>query len=105
VPVFRTSQGATSSHQLAVVADQYGGGDAAAQRLRAANLLASAIGLPHASGLRLGTSEPTRWGMTPDTMVELASLIARALRDDPASVAAEVTALKRRHSTLHFMRT
>jgi len=105
VPVFRTSRGATSSHQLAVVADQYGGGDAAAQRLRTANLLASAIGLPHASGLRLGTSEPTRWGMTPDTMVELASLIARALHDDPASVAAEVTALKRRHPTLHFIRT
>jgi glycine hydroxymethyltransferase len=105
IPVFHTSLGATSSHQLAVIADEYGGGDAAAKRLRQANLLASAIGLPTASGLRLGTSEPTRWGMTPDTMVELARLIARALREDPTTVAPDVRALKQRHHTLHYIRT
>jgi glycine hydroxymethyltransferase len=104
LPVFTTPRGATSSHQLALRADEWGDGDAAAHRLRQANLLASGIGLPTGSGLRLGTSEPTRWGMTTDTMQELAELIRRALRGDPAGVAADVTALKQRYRTVHFVR-
>jgi glycine hydroxymethyltransferase len=104
LPVFTTPRGATSSHQLALRADEWGDGDAAAHRLRQANLLASGIGLPTGPGLRLGTSESTRWGMTTDTMRELAQLIRRALREDPAGVAADVTALKQRYRTVHFVR-
>lgn len=66
--------------------DGLGGGQAAAARLRRANLLACGIGLPIASvggdlnGLRLGTPEVARVGMTPADMPELALFITRALR-------------------------
>ncbi len=104
MPVFHTAKGATSSHQLAIVADEFGGGEEAALRLRDANLLASAIGLPHASGLRLGTSEATRWGMGPAEMAEIARHIADALRGEAADVAPRVSALKQRFRTVHFVR-
>jgi glycine hydroxymethyltransferase len=104
LPVFTTPRGATSSHQLALRADEWGGGDAAARVLRTANLLASAIGLPDGDGLRLGTSEATRWGMDEATMIELAGLIGRALRGDAARVAPQVSALKQRFPTVRYVR-
>jgi glycine hydroxymethyltransferase len=103
MPVFTTPLGATSSHQLAIVADEWGGGDTAAHSLRKANLLASAIGLPDGSGLRLGTSEATRWGMGTAEMVEIAALVQRGLEGD-LTAAADTTALKQRHRTVHFVR-
>ncbi|HRE02206.1 MAG TPA: hypothetical protein PLV68_12965, partial [Ilumatobacteraceae bacterium] len=90
LPVYRTRLGPTTSHQLAFDATRWGGGHATAQRLRVANLLACAIGLPGApegAGLRLGTPEIVRMGMTVADMTELASLIADALDGDPAAVA------------------
>jgi glycine hydroxymethyltransferase len=104
LPVFTTPSGPTSSHQLALHAEQWGGGSAAALRLRDANLLASAIGLPTGEGLRLGTSEATRWGMGPAEMGELADLISAALTEDAAEVAPRTTALKQRFRTVHHVR-
>jgi len=46
LPVFRTSKGATQSHQFALRAESFGGGQTAAKRLRAANILSCGIGLP-----------------------------------------------------------
>lgn len=104
LPVFTTPRGATSSHQLALHAQRWGGGHATALRLREANLLASAIGLPEGEGLRLGTSEATRWGMGIADMEELAVLIAEALSGDPVAVAPRVSALKMQHHTVKFVR-
>jgi len=110
VPVYAAGQGATRSHQFAVVAHRYGGGQTAARRLRTANLLASGIGLPlepvdgDVNGLRIGTPELARLGMTADDMPALASFIARGL--DPSAelstLAAEVTAWRRQFSGVHF---
>lgn len=101
----------TLSHQFAVAAAGYGGGDAVARHLRSANLLASGIGLPSDSepdamgGLRLGTPEIVRWGMTAADMPVLASLIGRALASDaPERLAAEVTAYRRHFDAVHFVR-
>jgi glycine hydroxymethyltransferase len=109
VPVFAGARGATRSHQLAVLARQYAGGQAAAQRLRRANLLASGIGLPVApvegdlNGLRIGTPELTRLGMRATDMPALASFIARGLTgDDPTVVGHEVTEWRRQFSGIHF---
>ena len=57
------------------------------------------------NGLRLGTPEIVRWGMTVDDMPELAALIARALRgNEPAeTVAADVIAFRRNFTALHFI--
>ena len=75
-------------------------------RLRCANLLTSAIGLPSGAdaGVRLGTNEITRWGAEPADMDELAALLVRALTDEPASVAAAVTAWRGRFTDLRHVR-
>ena len=112
LPVFTTSRGATSSHQFALRADSVGGGQTAAKRLRRANILSCGIGLPGAAvdgdtnGLRFGTNEIVRWGMTVADMPALADLIAQALVGNvaPEAVAAEVTAFRRRFDRLHFVR-
>ncbi len=106
MPVFSTEQGYTMSHQFAVDAAQWNGGHQAALVLRDANILACAIGLPGGdewSGLRLGTPEIVRWGMTVADMPELASLIVDALRGDAAAVAAKTTAFRSRFTTLHHI--
>ena len=110
LPVFAAGRGATQSHQFAVEAAPYGGGQAASRRLRRANLLACGIGLPIApvagdvNGLRLGVPEIVRLGMGPADMAELGRLVAAALQGAPEPVAADVTAFRRRFSGLHFVR-
>lgn len=110
-PIFSTGRGVTQSHQFAIAAARYGGGQTASKRLREANALACGIGLPIApvegdlNGLRLGTPEIVRWGMTQADMPELAELILRALEtNDAAAVAKDVTAFRRRFQTLHYVR-
>jgi glycine hydroxymethyltransferase len=106
VAVWTTPSGPTASHAFAVDAGA-DGGHATAQRLRRANLLTSAIGLPHddGAGVRIGTNEAVRRGVGVDDMPELADLLARALvADDPGSVADEVTAFRRRFTGVHFVR-
>ena len=100
--------GGTRSHQFAVRAQQWGGGQHAARRLRQANLLACGIGLPDTpvdgdvNGLRIGTPELVRRGMTPADMPALADLIARGLDGDPARVAPEVSAWRKQFTGVHF---
>jgi glycine hydroxymethyltransferase len=57
------------------------------------------------NGLRFGTPEIVRWGMTIDDMPALALLVARGLRGNESSeqVAADVTAFRNRFRTLHFI--
>lgn len=110
VPVFAADSGCTRSHQFAILAHRYGGGQQAARRLRRANLLTSGIGLPaepvdgDVNGLRLGTPEIVRLGATEADLPALASFIARGLDPalDPANVAAEVTHWRTRFSGVHF---
>ena len=110
VPVFAAARGATASHQFAVLAHRYGGGQTAARRLRLANLLACGIGLPvepvrgDVNGLRIGTPELARLGLTADHMPELASFIARGLANDTAStrIGDEVTQWRRQFRGVHF---
>ncbi|WP_158968208.1 serine hydroxymethyltransferase [Chachezhania sediminis] len=111
LPVFTTSLGATSSHQFALKAAGFGGGQTASKRLRSSNILACGIGLPIApvdddlNGLRIGTPEIVRFGMGPADMDELADLITRSLTgNDPEALAPAVTAFRARFATLHFMR-
>jgi glycine hydroxymethyltransferase len=106
LPVFSTAGGYTTSHQFAVDATQWGGGHQASLTLRDANILACAIGLPGGdewSGLRLGTPEIVRWGMTAADMPELAALISEALRGDAHAVAGKTTALRSHFTELHHI--
>jgi glycine hydroxymethyltransferase len=111
VPVFTTPKGATSSHQLAIEARRYGGGQRAARRLRRAHLLASSIGLPIGpvdgddNGLRIGTPEIVRRGMSVGDMPALAAFIARGLdpNEDPAAVGAQVSEWRRPFRDVRFV--
>ncbi|WP_127557745.1 serine hydroxymethyltransferase [Nioella ostreopsis] len=110
LPVFRGAGGYTHSHQFAIEAKGFGGGQAASKTLRQAGFLACGIGLPIApvegdmNGLRIGTPELVRWGMTAEDAPRLAALISRALRsNDPASLAAEVSDWRQSFDRLHFV--
>ena len=99
-------------HHLAPVRDRGGRASAAARRRRSgcarptSSPAASACRSPpvdgDVNGLRLGTPEIVRWGMTADDMPELARFIADALADDRASrsLAENVTTFRRRFSSL-----
>jgi glycine hydroxymethyltransferase len=110
LPVFRSGNGFTTSHQFALEAARWGGGQAAAKHLRRANILTCGIGLPIApvegdmNGLRFGTPEIVRRGMTAADMPELARLIAQALGPEPETVAAEVTVFRARFAGMRFVR-
>jgi len=110
VPVFGKAHSFTSSHQFAVEAAQYGGGQAASKTLRKSGFLACGIGLPIApvegdmNGLRVGTPELVRWGVTTDHTKKLASLIAKALTtNDSASLASEVATFRAEFNEIQFI--
>lgn len=110
VPVFETAQGATSSHQFAVRAAGYGGGQAASKHLRKAGFLACGIGLPiedvagDMNGLRIGTPELVRWGVDVEHVDQLADLITEALgSNDPTALAPRVSDWRRTFDKLHYI--
>ncbi|WP_103762675.1 serine hydroxymethyltransferase [Roseovarius confluentis] len=109
VPVFNTPNGYTNSHQFAIEAASFGGGQAASKTLRKAGFLACGIGLPIAevpgdmNGLRIGTPELVRWGVTAQDAPALAALIHEGLTKDPEAVAPRTQSMRKRFDTLHFV--
>lgn len=111
LPVFAADRGITRSHQFAIEAAAFGGGQAASKTLRKAGFLACGIGLPlpevagDMNGLRIGTPELVRRGVTPQDAPALAELIAAALRSNaPESLAGRTAALRQRFQGLHYIR-
>lgn len=111
MPVFAANRGATRSHQFALEAAPFGGGQTAAKALEKAGFLACGIGLPAAAvagdmnGLRLGTPELARWGLDEADMPRMAGLIARALGgDNPGDLAPEVAEWRAGFDRIHFVR-
>ncbi|MCF2905941.1 aminotransferase class I/II-fold pyridoxal phosphate-dependent enzyme [Octadecabacter sp. CECT 8868] len=110
IPVFETAQGATSSHQFAVHAEPYGGGQAASKKLYKAGFLACGIGLPSdpvdgdMNGLRIGTPELVRWGVDMQHVDRMADLIAEALcSGDPSAMAGKVREWRQTFDELHYI--
>ncbi len=109
VKVHAADRGGTTSHQFAIEI----AGQASAKLLRQANILTCGIGLPIAevagdmNGLRMGTPEIVRWGMTEKDMPVLAGFIADVLtgKRQAQSVAPEVAAFRAQFTRLHFVRT
>jgi glycine hydroxymethyltransferase len=111
MPVFASRDGATASHQFALEAAAFGGGQTASKTLRKAGFLACGIGLPlpevagDLNGLRIGTPELVRRGVTEADAPALARLIAAALRsNDPEGLAPETAALRAQFQGLHYIR-
>jgi glycine hydroxymethyltransferase len=107
VPVFAGAEGFTTSHQFAVEAAAFDGGQTASKKLRENGFLACGIGLPVAevagdmNGLRLGTPELVRWGMSTGDAARLAELIHRGLTQ--TGIAAEVSEWRQSFNRLCFM--
>ncbi|GAA6195730.1 serine hydroxymethyltransferase [Pseudophaeobacter arcticus] len=115
MPVFKPKGAAggqaTSSHQFAIEAAWFGGGQVASKKLRRAGFLACGIGLPidpvegDMNGLRIGTPELVRRGVTPAEAAELARLIAAGLTsNDPDRVAQETAQMRARFQGLQYVR-
>jgi glycine hydroxymethyltransferase len=104
-------RGYTLSHHVALRAAEYNGGTTASRLLERANLLTSGIGLPlpevpgDYNGLRIGTQEITRWGMSPEDMPAVADLLCRVLVDgeEPENVKGDVVAFRARFQELRFV--
>jgi glycine hydroxymethyltransferase len=110
LPVFAADRGATTSHQFAIEAAPFGGGQTASKTLRKAGFLACGIGLPipevpgDLNGLRIGTPELIRRGVTPADAPALAALIAEGLRSNaPETVAPRTKALRQKFQGLHYI--
>lgn len=111
LPIFAADKGFTTSHQFALKAADFGGGQVASKTLRRAGFLACGIGLPidpvagDMNGLRFGTPELVRWGMEETDAPRMAALIANALRrNDPEALASEVADWRATFDTLHYIR-
>lgn len=110
LPVFAANQGFTRSHQFAIEAAGFGGGQAMSQVLRKAGFLACGIGLPlpevagDMNGLRIGTPELVRWGVGPEHVDRLATLIAAAIRSNrPEALLPETSAFRQQFDRLHYI--
>ena len=56
------------------------------------------------NGLRIGTPELVRWGVTPEHAPRMAALIARALRgNDPDALLSEVSDWRQSFDRLHYI--
>ncbi len=112
IPVYTVQDTPTRSHQFAINATPYGGGQTLAKKLRRANLLTCGIGLPtpevtgDLNGLRIGTPEVVRWGMTTAIMPEIATFFKRVLIDQesPEQVGQDVTEFRQQFTILHYIR-
>ncbi len=110
VNIYAADKGFTTSHQFAILAAPYGGGQTAARRMGEAGLLACGIGLPveqvegDLNGLRIGTPEIVRIGMKVEHMQDLAEFIARSLDTnvEPKSVQSEITEWRKQFSGVHY---
>ena len=115
MPLFSVTDGGKEltgdSHQFAIEAQLFGGGQRAARLLRSANLLSCGIGLPiepvegDVNGLRLGSPEIVRSGMNTTHMEELARHLADCLlqRRGQSAIAADVTALRQQFEGVRFI--
>ena len=107
VPVFFGALGHTQSHQFAVLADKYQGGQEVSKLLRKSGFLACGIGLPvqdiegDMNGVRFGTPELVRWGMKAKHSNKLAELVAKALKGH--NVSDQVSDWRRTFNKIHFV--
>lgn len=112
LPVHLAGGRPTVSHQFAVRAGSIDDARATCHRLEQAGLLTTPIDLPPldgapAAGVRMGTPELVRWGVTTADAGDLADLIAGAWNAvdarDLDRIAADVATFRGRFGTLHFV--
>lgn len=110
IDVFTTSRGITESHQFAIRAHQYGGGQAASRRLRKAGFLTCGIGIPDElipgdlNGIRIGTPDIARFGVQPEHCDQLATYLSQALlTEQPEKLLPNVSEFRKEFDQIHFV--
>lgn len=115
LPVFTVNNGGesltTDSHQFAIMANEFGGGQTLAKKLRKVNILSCGIGLPideikgDMNGLRLGTPEIVRAGMQVTHMDTVADFICDSLleRRSMDNIANDVIRFKQNFQGVKFV--
>jgi glycine hydroxymethyltransferase len=99
--------GYTRSHMIAVNVAGWGGGVEVAKRLEESDIILNYNMLPgdsdprNPSGLRIGVSEMTRFGMDEQAMGELAQLLHEAVRGK--NVKEQVNALRGRFTEMKYV--
>jgi glycine hydroxymethyltransferase len=112
VPMLGSHKGYTRTHQAIADVRAFGGGEAVAFRLAEANLITNKNLIPtdrpedwnRPGGLRIGTTEMTRWGMKQAEMETIADLMADVLygRRSSEAVRADAVTLRRAFPELHY---
>jgi glycine hydroxymethyltransferase len=110
LPVLCEKVGFTRSHQVIIdMKKMNSDGNRACSKLSQANIISSRARIfddqgPVRGGVRLGTAELTRLGMTESEMKEVASFLQRSLikNEDSRSIKRDVVELMRHYQTLHF---
>ena len=112
VPMLAAHKGYTRTHQVIADVRALGGGEAAGFRLADANIIVNKNLIPsdrpedwdRPSGLRIGTTEVTRWGMKEPEMMLIAELMAEMLFDRRSAehVREDVVSLRRSFPRLQY---
>lgn len=111
-PMLGGHKGYTRTHQAIADVRGFGGGEVVAFRLAEANLITNKNLIPtdrpedwnRPGGLRIGTTEVTRWGMKEADMETIADLMADVLygRRATDAIRADAVALRRAFPDLHY---
>ena len=105
--IFAKAKGFTTSHQFAIVANDFGGGQTASKKLAKSGLLACGINIPGTvvegdnNAVRIGTPEIVRIGMKVGDMPKLANLIYRGLTTDE-DLSADVKQWRKEFKRVHY---
>jgi glycine hydroxymethyltransferase len=112
VPMLAAHKGYTRTHQVIADVRAFGGGEAAGFRLAEANIIVNKNLIPadrpedwdRPSGLRIGTTEVTRWGMKEPEMALVAQLMTDVLfeRRSAEHVREDVISLRRSFPQLQY---
>jgi glycine/serine hydroxymethyltransferase len=101
------ADGFTRTHQVVIRVSEYGDGKDIAGRLEKNNIVTNYQALPddetfyHPSGIRMGVSEMTRFGMKEADFDELARLLSEVVIKN-REVGPEVTEYRNRFQTMHY---
>lgn len=112
IPMLAAHKGFTRTHQTIADVRRFGGGYAVAARLAEANIITNKNLVPadrpedwdRPGGIRIGTIEVTRLGMTEPEMDRIAELIARVLiaGEAPEAVRRDAVAFRRGFQQLYY---
>jgi glycine hydroxymethyltransferase len=106
--VIMKHRGYTESHALALDVADLGGGTRVAEKLEKANILCSSFKLwrpdEDYQGIRLGTTEMTRYGMKQPEMRKISEFMRRVLIDmeNPPKIAGEVSEFRKRFTRVQY---